>query len=418
MTPPARYTTLVACLLAGLLLVISALNLLVDPYGIYAVWVRPSINAQKPGMHGHDRMVKAYAMAALRPDATLLGTSRVQYSMDPNAAELRAVAQRPHNAGLLNCSMYLAWRYLQHAQALAPQRLVLLGLDPLMFDWNTQYDNSDFLEGRLAVDQAGSPNPAYAKYADLAPTLLSWDALGLSGKTLLQQGSLVSDLLPNGQRSPVAIDRYFRSQGSLFHNIEYVEKIYLRDYRTAQLDFPRDGGGAYAILAQMLDFARAQHIDLQIYLTPTHAILGETARAVGKLAALETWKKNLVTVVAEHNARYPTQPPQKLWDFTAPGHYTAEMLPQSRGDPQTLTYFWEATHHRPDLGRLIVRRLLDLPPQGEPEPFGVILSPANIAAELQRQRQAQDSYAATHPDDVARVRALELQGRHSTTRLY
>src|SRR5689334_294931 len=125
MNQPSRYLIWVTGLVAAIIGAIATFNWVVDPYGIYRVIDVQGFNANKPGEHGHDRMVKAHAIARLKPDGLVLGTSRIQYGVDPDDDVLRRHAARVYNAGLLNSDIYLVLRHIQHAQATAPLRLVL-----------------------------------------------------------------------------------------------------------------------------------------------------------------------------------------------------------------------------------------------------------------------------------------------------
>jgi hypothetical protein len=76
-----------------------------------------------------------------------------------------------------------------------------------------------------------------------------------------------------------------------------------------------------------------------------------------------------------------------LWDFSDYSEWTTEPVPAS-GDRKTPTrWYWEPTHFKKALGALMVRRMFD----HDPTPFGVLLTPDNVAARnaaVRAQRQA------------------------------
>ena len=125
--------------MAGLLVVMSLVlmagNAFMDPFGLLHDRVIHGVNHFKTRTEGgFNRMAKAHQIRRYRPDVLLLGTSRVDWAMDPNHPALQALSTNVFNAGLAGATIYEVYRYLQHAHAIHPLQQVVIGLDVEMFD--------------------------------------------------------------------------------------------------------------------------------------------------------------------------------------------------------------------------------------------------------------------------------------------
>src|SRR2546426_7920944 len=78
LTRPAatRYCWIAATTAALLLAAVVAVNLVVDPFGMYRLVVLEGVNAYKPAVPTRVRLVKGYEVRRLRPRGVILGTSR------------------------------------------------------------------------------------------------------------------------------------------------------------------------------------------------------------------------------------------------------------------------------------------------------------------------------------------------------
>src|SRR5437762_9039650 len=83
--PPAtQYGCIPATTAALLLAAVVAVNLVVDPFGMYRLVVLQSVNAYKPAVPTRVRLVKAYEVRHLRPSGIILGTSRSHVGLRPS----------------------------------------------------------------------------------------------------------------------------------------------------------------------------------------------------------------------------------------------------------------------------------------------------------------------------------------------
>src|SRR5438128_2865683 len=86
LTRPAatRYCWIAATTAALLLAAVVAVNLVVDPFGMYRLVVLEGVNASKPVVQTRVRLVKAYEVRRLRPRGIILGTSRSHVGLRPS----------------------------------------------------------------------------------------------------------------------------------------------------------------------------------------------------------------------------------------------------------------------------------------------------------------------------------------------
>lgn len=378
---------------------VAALNALVDPYGIYGLWQRPGLNANKAQQAFHDRLVRAHAVRQQRPDALLLGTSRTQVGLEPRSPFLAARAQRPLNLGLSGGTPYEALRYLQHASALGQVRFAVLGLDVLGANAYA-LPNPEYAEERLAVDAAGRPNRA-SFAADWAPTLLSLEALRASALTLLRQRE-PSYFHPGGRRQEATLARRIEEQGGMRGAMLWSEDYYLGEYMCFRLQ--REGGESQARedLRRLLAFARERDIRLHLFFSPAHARSQLALTAAGQWPAFEQWKREVSQLVREAGGDV------ELWDFSgADPRFTGEPVPPAHDAQARMRWYWESSHYRHELGERVLARIFGEEDAG----FGVRLLPGNLEQELRRVADEVAAYASAHPDEVVELGQLAAKKR-------
>lgn len=402
-----RFLAVFAAVTVAGLLGVATLNALVDPYGIYGLWQRPGLNANKAQQIFHDRLVRAHAVRAQRPDALLLGTSRTQVGLEPGSPVLAARAGRAVNLGLSGGSAYEALRYLQHASALGEVRFALVGLDALAFNAYAQ-PNPEYTEERLAVDADLRPNPT-SFAADWLPTLLSMEAVRASALTVLRQRE-PSYFYASGRRQETTFEQRVVSEGGARATMLWSEDYYLGEY--ACFAFRRPGGEAPALedLRRLLAFARERNIHLYLFFSPSHARSQLALTAAGHWPAAEQWKREVSALVQQAGDGV------ELWEFSgADPRYTAEPVPPAGNTQARMRWYWESSHYRHALGERVLARIF-----GEAAPedagFGVRLLPSNLEQELRRVADEVDAYASAHPDEVEEIGRLAAKQRASWTR--
>jgi hypothetical protein len=398
MSASRHYLVTLAAAVATALAGVVGLNLLVDPWGVFALVSRPGLNAEKPEQIFHDRLVKAHAIARLAPDALLLGTSRAQVGLDPGAPALRRVARRPHNAALSDGTPYEARRLLEHAAAQGPVSLVVVGLDLLSFNVRTP-PNPEWSEARLATDATGGAQPA-AAFADWPAVLLSLDAARASLRTVRRQQA-PSYFLPDGRRRTETMEARLVEEGGARATLLWSERSYLRSY--ACYDLTDAGGAAPTLdeLSRLLEVARRTGARARLYFSPSHARSQLVVAAAGHWTTQEAWKRRVTALVAASGAD------AELWDFSgADPDLTGEPVPAAGDRSSRLRWYWESSHFRAELGDLLLDRLLG---GAAPAGFGRRLTPETLDAALAAVADEVIGYARAHPDEVAEIEAAARQ---------
>ena len=396
------------------------MNFVVDPFGMYRLVDRKGFNAYKPAVDHRVRLVKAYDVRRLRPQAIILGTSRSHVGLRPSHDGWDPVAKPVYNLAFDGATTKEMYLYLLHAHAMRPLRQVVLGLDTYHATLAPATARPDF-DAHSLDSPSGRALPSLIR-ADLK-VLTSLDTLRASLATVRSQ----SDREPqwfarDGQRLGEVFFRrageHFEQLGprGYFEEIDRLEVGFKREGqsaanapgvgRTAQ---PATGAGATSLdyIRRIVAFCRAQGVDLRIFIAPEHAHQLEITAAIGEWATLEKAKRALVELLAEDAARHSGAPSIPLWDFSGYSSVTTEALPES-GSRAEMEFYWDSSHFKDIVGDFVLDRLFGLshPRRPVPADFGVPLTPATVEPALARLRAAQLVYRRSHPQDVAWIRSL------------
>lgn len=114
-----------------LVLLVGAVQIRLDPLGIWNSPVVAGLNQAKPQQRGVERLLKPYQHADARPEVLFFGTSRVSHGIPatwPGVPDAEV-----YNFGLNASRMDEAMRAVRHAVAVQKPRVVVIGVDPGMF---------------------------------------------------------------------------------------------------------------------------------------------------------------------------------------------------------------------------------------------------------------------------------------------
>ena len=141
---------------------IGLFNYVIDPYGIFNTVKINGINYPKSEAQNYEKLVKAYLMADIKPDAVVLGTSRVGFGISPESKFWKATG-RKYNLSIADGSIYVTRRFLEHAIAIHVPRQVIIGLDFFAFNAETTNSNDSSKE-LLAITNTGEVNHDYMRH--------------------------------------------------------------------------------------------------------------------------------------------------------------------------------------------------------------------------------------------------------------
>ncbi|RUR20239.1 hypothetical protein ELY21_01600 [Legionella sp. km535] len=376
-------------------------NWLVNPYNIYKSLPIKQFS-QKPVVTSHLRLAKAMAVEWNKPDVLILGSSTAETGLNPQFPAWNN--SRVYNLGLSGANIYEVMRYLQHAEAVKPVKKVILAVNFFMFNAYVA-NRDDFDESILKVDAQGNNNSLALN--NLFTTLLSYDAIKASWETV------------NSQNKKNA----FQSNGQLVLNYREEQVSQLKGYRNNFLytesynkssliplphelfDFVNNEKQINTLqyMQNIITICEKNNTQLVVVIAPEHIRLLETYKQLGLWKRYEQWQKELVDIIASHNAKHPDAPYQ-LWSFNKINTITTEQLPEKDDIKTTMRWFWDPYHFKNDLGNLILETILNNRDESQASNFSTRLTPNNLSSELQLNRTDLSHWEKEHQDQVRELR--------------
>jgi len=376
---------------------------------------RPGFNAYKPALQTRLRLVKAIQVRRLAPTEIVLGTSRSHVALRMTHPGWPPGVR--YNLAFDGATPQEMLAYLRHAQAVRPLKLVLLGLDTWEITGGPSPARPDF--DPSVLETPGRPLTAWR--ADLAELriLLSLDTLGAAFRTLRSQDQAGTDwFASDGQRlGPV----FFHRPGEDFETMgprRYFLAVDRQEigFRLPEPTPPPSAGpmrkanaqpdDSFDDIRKIVQFCRANHIDLRIFITPAHVHQLELSALMGDWDAIERGKRLLVALLAS-DAASAHAPQFPLWDFAGYSSVTTENLPPE-ATPREMRFYWDSSHFKEGVGDWVLDRVLSGSGAGPPPPadFGRLLTPGTIEADLADVRRGRQFYELSHPADLGALRRM------------
>jgi hypothetical protein len=400
----------------------AAFNTLVDPYGMYRLIEIKGFNVHKPAIYNRVRLLKAYEIRRIKPDAIVLGTSRSHIAMRMSHEGWDPDAKKRYNLAFDGATTKEMYFYLRYAQAIHPLKQVILGLDTYQPTLSPASVRPDLDKG-LLCDSHSLISSIRMMLEDLK-LLTSVDTLFASITTLRSQKTDEPEwFAADGQRLGDIFFRNFeekfrKSPRDYFEEIDRMEVgfklpdlnlAHSTSVKTVSASAPlqkTDDETSLGYIRQIVEFCRDNHIDLRIFITPEHAHQAEIAAAVGTWPSVEEAKRNLVRLLAEDTEKHPGEPQIPLYDFSGYNSITTEPLPK-HGSRDEMKYYWDSSHFKEIVGDFVLDRLFGISRPGHPVPadFGIRLTPTTVESALDRIRAGQIAYRRNHPQDIATIRS-------------
>ena len=328
-----------------------AANLIIDPFGRYDIANIRGLNALRTQAGSHPRLSKLAMVCRNRPEAVVIGTSRVGIGIDPAHPAWGAVAGHVYNLGMPGMGLQEAALTLRHAvYASGRLQLAIVGLDFLMFNANRealapQTERISFDPRRFVLSATGSCSASFFHDFDW---WLGADGLVQSVVTVLRQ-------MPDAERkdpNKVAIWLSLYRRDGLMDNAKvfedraqtggygalfgaggqeryYVSVVWLPPPDRSYC-FSRDGMNTFNTFRDMIRFARRAGIDVRFFINPLHGRLLLAMRYAGLWPLYQEWKRRLVRILAEES-RESGKLAFPLWDFAEFNTVTTEFCAAARG---------------------------------------------------------------------------------------
>ncbi len=395
MRPAARYLWAWVMSTLALLVAVVAVNLVVDPYGLFRVVDVPGLNRIKSQAGERAALFKRTGVERMRPAGLVLGNSRAEIGFDPESPAWPESARPVFNLALPGAGIAAVADELAEALRSASPRLVVVGLDFLDFRVDPSSDES-------FTAQPADSDP-FRGLRDRATALLTLNALADSLATIRAQhqpyATSLTDTGFNPKRDYIGVSRREGYYAMFRQRDQENARAYVRGPKSV-FQAGKRPAPAFDAVDNIIALARARGVALRLVLYPYHVHTLMLFQLTGLWPAYEDWKRELVGRVDAARGTMDVE----LWDFTGFSPYTAEQVPRP-GDTRTeLQWYWEAGHFKKSLGDLLLANVFDA--QNSNEPWGHRLAARNLGEILREQRAARDEYRRARPDDVTDLEAL------------
>jgi hypothetical protein len=389
--------------LFGFAVLVLALTVGADPYGLLGTPRLAGLNADKPAAADRPRLTKPYLVERQDWSTLVIGASNADVGFDPQSAAWPEAARPVFNLAIDGSGPAVQARFLQHALETRQPRFVLIGValeDAMVFPArrvSAATSAQAAFEPRLRTAPGGGANPEYgpARLKDLVFATFSIQALSDSVATLLHQGNPErTQQTAEGRNSAGNFARWLRTEGS--YSLVMTKD---REKTPQLLSWAFEPRTSVSGLAEMIRTSRAHGAKPVVFIMPSYVDQLEILRQTSLTPLFEQWKQDVARTV-EAAAGAEEVP---LWDFSGYSPYTTETLPGPRDTGRPLQWFWEFVHFRSALGDLMVQRMLGA---GGPADFGARVTSAALPGRFAAFANAQRAWVATHPDDVSRLAAV------------
>jgi hypothetical protein len=386
-----RYLGIFCGLSGAVLLAVSGMNYVVDPYLTHQ-WDTPRLQRLRPIREKLGAWGKTYAVARFQPAVVYIGNSRTELGLP---TQMPQFAGKPvFNSALSGASIGDAIRLAQHASQVSRVETMVWGIDAPSFsmeDGNTDLDPDLTADGRYFFLRRGLLDLKRALALDMTRDSLSV----LTGS----YGAVCrSSLAFHGQRDDACISLRIGGWRGTQAAVLPRTREYIRGAGpTAE---------AQAAFDASVDALCRRAIRVRLYINPTHAMMQDALYWAGKWAAVEAWQRALTAAAArQRRAGCDVQ----LYDFSDFNSITTEAIPQA-GQPAYMVNYWETSHYRVNVGRMILTRMFGgaeaLPPD-----FGVALLPSTVDLHLAAMRAGRARYHRDHPMETAMAQAVVAERR-------
>lgn len=396
---PTRYLITMLSVAAAIAVSVAALNVAVDPLGVFGAARIAGINSAKPAMVGLEREAKLNAPALSGAKALVLGTSRAAIGIDPD--EVDPLFPEAYNLAFAAQTLRETRLLLEAHGARMAGRPVVIGLD--FFAANAAFDLHPGRTERFL---------AQARWRRLVAIALSLDTARASIETLAGQDRTSTGSAGRGfsARGHLRwVDAYSARRGGPAAMFAQSEATYARDFyfppparRFAWRHGRRD---SCADLQAVFDIARRHGIRLVAFFSPSHARQWELVDDLGLWPEFERFKR----MAAAANERAAAgAAPYPLLDFA--GHFPELSAPPPAGASETLDTHWDSSHYREAVGKIVLERAGFAQREARGS-FGARLETATMNEHLGQLRILRARWRAAYPAERETVRALARANR-------
>ena len=381
-------------LVAGIgLACLGTFNIVIDPHRTFNFRNTPALDACKTARGG--RIAKAEQLRHGPWDIVILGNSRVDAGIDP--ANPAWPSRRVFNCGLTGLNFIEEAKVFEFLETVTHPNTVVVCVDFFHFQDGAAVAD-EFHFSRFNLERS-----APAHYLDaLWGATPTWHSIltlsnyfGGKSHDYSDLGLRIKPMAPPDRSGRSAFEAYVGHAIETWHH---------------QGAWPGNQQ-CFKRFEEMLRLAADRRTRLIVVMLPVHALDLEMIRCqLGDPAPIQDWKRGLFAALAAFRRDRPGAKAVPLWDFTGYRGYPADPVPP-RGDPHPMTWYWEPSHFRKELGDLLICRILNQPaPDGRDiTDFGALLDETNIEAHLSRLQADREQFARQFAGEIelieTRVRA-------------
>jgi len=360
-------------------------NFIVNPYLYFSPSIDlPGFNNRKyfAGIDGF-RIWKSQRISDDQYDAVFIGSSRVMVGLNPDdAAELKAFNLGLEMTNILELDLVSSYVARQ-----AHLKEVIIGLDFLLFSdrrgIHPSYYRSHFSGDRLLGDQL-------TDVLSLRSTLMSVSTVGANLASVDLPFMQSNGFLPRTTSAVPVRERFDRilTQNFLINPETYANY----HYSSERMDHFR------AMLERFVDSGKR----VRVFISPVHARQLLVIQEMGLWNTYKQWLSDVTQVVSK--VSHATGQCIPLIDFGGFNRYTQEPIPH--GDTREMAWYFESSHYRHELGRLLLRQLLAARCEFASGELGVSLNPAALDRRLAQLDDGLMRYRLAEMDEVQAVKRL------------
>lgn len=393
MMPYRSYFIAVLSFLAVLVVGVMLMNWLVDPLDVYRVVRKDGFNRVKSAYIPYARLAKPSQIERGHYRRLALGSSRMLMGIPVDHAAWSAAGGEPgFNASIQGADLRQVRDLFEHAVVTGDVKSVLIDVDIFMF--NAWVPTGEYPHPVATFRETDSER-FIRKRDTLLSLLFSPSITQASIQTLRRQDEKYDKVMIDGTTNPEHELQHVLEDGyeTRFHQFEDgMVRTGWSPCSDNRYTFTRGELDKMQYFREILQIARAHHVDVKFFISPVHARLLEMLQAANLWDDYETMKRKLV---AEIVAVYGNDMRGvALWDFSGYHSYAQEAVPQQPG--VSMQWYLDSSHFSQALGRKMLDRMFAAPTAEQS--FGVQLLPDNIDAVLQAERAQQAAFQAAHPD--------------------
>jgi hypothetical protein len=398
------YVIIVLGLAATLAGAVIVLNARVDPYGLVAGPDTTNLAPDTPRPGAFWR--KALTVRNTMPRTIVLGTSRAEFGIDPRSSAFASEYAPVLNLSLGGLSVEQMRLMLIHGNTVSPLRLAVIGLDLESF---LDAGRTDFDAAALEGNRESEPQALVRLRLDISREALSATLAQLMVPAAASAELPAVSVGPREWRISEPGLKLWDGQHGLIWAAEY-DNFYARlpllfpsASAASRWDAEPRRAAAMASFRELLRYAGSHDIELRMFISPVHARYLEWYRHVGWWPLFEAWKRALVDAIDAEAIGPAARPSVALWDFGSFHSIATEAVPPIGDHTTHMRWYRDTSHYSPDVGDLVLARVLSVPGLETSLLPDVRLTKATIDDRISRVRLEAARYRLAAPDESADI---------------